>query len=222
MIRNWIVVIILLMINSLNTNAQKIISEGIIKYDVSMKSSSGSRHFENTNLNIYLKGKQSRSEVNSSLGSEISIFDNNTGKGAVIKEYSGQKLLILLTRENWESRNIQFRNIKFSESAGTKKINSYQCMKATAVLQNGDQLTVYYTLDYIPANKEYSFAFPGIEGLPVEFELVSKDLILKYSLKELNLDSSIVNNSLFELPKSGTYRTISYEEATHLNKKSEE
>ena len=202
-----------------NNIAQKIINEAVLKYDVTMRSSSNSKQFENTSLNVFLKGKQSRAEVISSLGNEISIFDSNAGKGAIIKEYSGQKLLILLTRDNWNARNNQFRQLTFKESGELKKINAYQCHKATAVLSNNDQLTVYYSPEYLIANNDYSYAFPGVKGMPVEFELTSGDIIFSYKLKEINFETTSLSNSIFELPKSGNYRTMSYEEATQLKKK---
>ncbi len=204
---------------SQNSFAQKVINEAVLKYDVAMRSTSNPKQFENTSLNIFIKGKQSRSEVNSSVGNEISIFDSNAGTGAIIKEYSGQKLLILLNRDNWNARNNQFRLLTFTESGEMKKINSYQCIKTTASLPDGEKLTVYYSPDYLFSNNEYSYALPGIKGMPVEFELTSGQINLTYKLKEFNFESSAVSNSLFELPKSGNYRTMSYEEATKLTKK---
>ena len=47
---------------------------------------------------IYIKGNMSRSEMTNSLFSSTTIFDGNTGFGVILKEVSGQKLLIQIGR----------------------------------------------------------------------------------------------------------------------------
>ena len=203
---------------SLNSSAQKIITDGTLKYNISIKSTGNSavpKSFQGATYNLYLKGNLTRSDFNSGLGIESSFFDDKNGKGLLLKEYSGQKLMINLTRDNWLSQNQLFQNLKFNIDAEEKKINEFVCKKATANLQNGELLIVYFTSDLLLGNKYYNTAFPSVPGLPVQFTRKQGAFIFEYNLININYD--VVPSATFEYPKSG-YRVLSYEEAQKLNK----
>ena len=203
---------------SLSSYAQKIITDGTLKYNISIKSTGNSavpKSFQGATYNLYLKGNLSRSDFNNGLGIESSIFDGKNGKGLIIKEYSGQKLMINLIRDNWLSQNQVFQNLKFNIGTEEKKINGFVCKRATANLQNGELLTVYFNPDLLLSNKDYNTAFPGVPGLPVQFTRQQGSFIFEYNLNSINYD--VVSSVTFEYPKSG-YRVLSYEEAQKLNK----
>ncbi len=203
---------------SLSSNAQKIITDGMLKYNISIKSTGNSavpKSFQGATYNLYLKGSLTKSDFNSGLGIESSFFDDKNGKGLILKEYSGQKLMINLTRDNWLSQNQVFQNLKFKIETDEKKINDIVCKKATAVLQNGEVLIVYFTPDLLLGNKYYNTAFPGVPGLPVQFTRKQGSFIFEYNLNSINYD--VVSSITFEYPKSG-YRVLSYDEAQKLNK----
>ena len=203
---------------SLSSYAQMIITDGTLKYNISIKSTGNSavpKSFQGATYNLYLKGNLSRSDFNNGLGIESSIFDGKNGKGLIIKEYSGQKLMINLIRDNWLSQNQVFQNLKFNIGTEEKKINGFVCKRATANLQNGELLTVYFNPDLLLSNKDYNTAFPGVPGLPVQFTRQQGSFIFEYNLNSINYD--VVSSVTFEYPKSG-YRVLSYEEAQKLNK----
>ena len=81
----------------------------------------------------------------SSLGTESNLFDSKTGKGTILKEYSGQKLMITLTRENWAQKNQYFHNMKFSIDNAEQVISGFKCKKATTSLDDGKTFVVYFT-----------------------------------------------------------------------------
>ena len=218
MVKILLFTIFLFNLFSLSSNAQKIITDGMLKYNISIKSTGNSavpKSFQGATYNLYLKGSLTKSDFNSGLGIESSFFDDKNGKGLILKEYSGQKLMINLTRDNWLSQNQAFQNLKFNIEANEKKINEFVCKKATANLQNGEQLIVYFTPDLLLGNKYYNAAFPGLPGLPVQFTRKQGMFIFEYNLNTINYD--VVPSAIFEYPKSG-YRVLSYEEAQKLNK----
>ena len=89
--------------------AQKTISEGTISYEISLQSRSKENKADNPFVGAtstrYLKGGLSK-----------------TGNAAILKEYSGQKLMILLTKENWDERNKKFEGIVFEPTIESKVI----------------------------------------------------------------------------------------------------
>ena len=45
---------------------------------------------------VYLKGNNSRTDMVSPLGKEITIFNSKSDNAVILKEFSGQKLMITL------------------------------------------------------------------------------------------------------------------------------
>ena len=148
---------------------------------------------------------------------ETTVYDSKAGKGFILKEYSGQKLMITVTAENWLQKNQVNSSLNFETQQGTTNIGGYDCKKAVAKSDNGKSYTVYYDPSIILVNKHYNNAFSQLPGLPVQYELSSGNLIFKYSL--LNFNSDIVSAAKFEAPKTG-FRVMSFEENQQMKKDS--
>jgi len=198
---------------SSSLNAQKALSEGTLVYNMSVETGSGEPKMadmlDGATTTIYLKGNESRSELVSSLGREATIFNVSTGKGVMLKDYSGQKLMITLTSKNWEENNKKYQGIVFNNTGETANISGFNCKKAIAKLNNGTSFTVYYTTDVNVANKSYDSQFKTLPGLPVQYEMQSGKMKLKFTLASISYNS--VPASMFEIPTSG-YRVLTYEE----------
>ncbi|MEX0636872.1 MAG: hypothetical protein WD135_08890, partial [Ferruginibacter sp.] len=80
------------------TKAQKPFVEGSLQYNISIISAKSETPNINTlngaTLEVFLKSNQSKTEMKSSVGVETTVFDSKINKGFILKEYSGQKLLI--------------------------------------------------------------------------------------------------------------------------------
>lgn len=193
--------------------AQKTLTEGVIVYNMSVETGSNQPKMadmlDGATTTIYLKGDKSRSELVSSLGREATIHDASDGTGVILKDYSGQKLMITLTAQNWTENNQKYEGITFENTGETAKIAGYNCKKAIAKLKNGTSFTVYYTTEVNVANKSYDAQFKTLPGLPVQYEMQSGKMMLKFTLASISYNS--VPATMFEIPKSG-YRVLTYEE----------
>lgn len=198
---------------SLSTKAQKTLNEGTLVYNMSVETGSAEPKMadmlDGATTTIYIKGNQSRSELVSSLGSEATIYNADKGTGVILKDYSGQKLMITLTPQDWESNNKKYEGIVFENTGETSKISGFNCHKAIAKLKNGTTFTVFYTTDVTINNKSYDEQFKTLPGLAVQYELQSGQMKFKFKLAKINYDG--VPLSKFEIPKSG-YRILTYEE----------
>lgn len=193
--------------------AQKTMTEGTLVYSMSVETGSEQPKMadmlDGATTTIYLKGDKSKSELVSSLGREATIYDASIGTGVILKDYSGQKLMITLTAANWEENNNKYDGITFENTATSSTIAGFKCQKAIAKLKNGTSFTVYYTTEVNLANKSYDAQFKSLPGLPVQYEMQSGKMKLKFTLSKINYNS--VPLSTFEIPKSG-YRVLTYEE----------
>ena len=159
---------------------------------------------------IYLKGNESRTELVSSLGREATIYDAATGKGVILKDYSGQKLMITYNGENWNDKNGKYQGITFEPTNETLTINGYNCKKAIAHLKDGSSFVVYYSPDMDFADKDYESQFKTLPGLAMQYEWQAGKIKYKYTLSKISFDP--VSPSKFDIPKSG-YRVMTYAEA---------
>lgn len=193
---------------------QKKVAELTLIYDASITTGSNEPKmadaFDGATTTVYLKGNLSRSELSSALFSSTTIHDSKTGAAVVLREVSGQKLLIRMSQENWSEKNRKYQGISFTNTDETKTIAGYTCTKAVATLADGSTFSVFYTSEIIPENKEYDYQFKNLNGLPLEYELTQGKLKIKYTVSKINLNP--VPASKFDVPKGG-YREMTYEES---------
>ncbi len=201
------------MLLSLQGFAQKSLTEGSLVYNISVETGSSQPKMadmlDGATTTIYLKGGQSRTEMVSGLGSEATIYNAATGKGVILKDYSGQKLMITLTPQDWANNNEKYEGITFEKTGETADISGFHCEKAIARLKDGSSFTVYYTEGVAPVNKDYDAQFKTLPGLAVQYEMETGKMKFKFTLAKINY--APVPSTMFEIPKAG-YRVMTYEE----------
>jgi hypothetical protein len=200
--------------------AQKSVSELTLVYDYSTRpvgdSATGRDSVQNAIHTVYIKGNKSRSEMTSSFFSSTTLFDGNTGFGVILREVNGQKLLIRMNPDNWIERNRMYDGIFYKNTSETREIAGYKCLKAVGQTRFGAAVTVYYTREIIPENRQYDPIFRNLDGLPLEYELTNGNVWIRYRIARINLNPVPV--SKFDVPSSG-YRQMNYEDSKkmHLN-----
>lgn len=200
-------------LSAFSVKAQKVINEATLLYNISIQTGSTEPKMadmlDGATTTIYIKGSDSRSELVSAFGSEITIYDSKKGSGVILKDYSGQKLMITLSREDWDKKNSKYEGITFETTNETMQIAGYNCKKVIAKLKDGSSFVVYYTPDIDVADKNYDSQFKNLPGLALQYEWQSGKTRFKYTLSKINFDP--VPSSKFEIPKSG-YRVMTYAE----------
>ncbi len=208
--KNKVFMLMLLMVSSsITVIAQRTVAEATVVYNITGAS------LTDATSTVYLKGNSSRTDVASALGKEITIYNSKTENAVILKEFSGQKLMITLTKENWKARNKINGDVKFELTSEYKTIGVYNTRKAVAKMADGKSFEVYYAPDLIPANKEYDATFSNLPGLAIEYEIESGKMKFRYSLAKISYDP--VQVSQFDFPAAG-YRVMTYEENQNLKK----
>lgn len=207
----WVFVLgIILSGGYISATAQRNMAEATIVYNIKGIALNGA-----ASTTVYIKGNNSRTEMVSALGKEITIFNSKSDNAVILKEFSGQKLMITLSKENWKAKNLIYSNIKFELTNEFKTIGIYNTRKAIAKMPDGKSFEVYYSPDMVPANKEFDATFSNLPGLAIEYEIELGKMKFKYTLAKIDFDP--VQVSLFDFPTSG-YRVMSYEENQNLKK----
>jgi GLPGLI family protein len=217
---NKTVIAMVLLLTGAGTTAlaQTPLTQGTIVYDITIQTGSKTPQMadalDGATSTVYIKNSQSRTDMVNALGSESTIHDAKTGNGVILKEYSGQKLMITLTKENWEEKGKKYNNIEFTLTNEEKTIAGYKCKKATAKL-DGNDFTVYYCPDIVIANKDFDVMFKKLPGLAMQYEYEAGKLKFSYTVSKINTEPVLA--SKFDIPKSG-YRVMTYEENQKLKK----
>lgn len=210
---------LLILTTGTKTMAQKTVSDGTIVYDLEITSSNPNLKTNSAPASfvVYLKGSSSRTDQVTFLGNETNIHDGKTGNAVILKEFSGQKLMITMTKDNWKDKNKGNKDnkFKFELTDETKTVAGYTVKKAIGRSKDGKTLIVYYAPDLKIDYKDFDYTFEDLPGVAMEYEVESGPLKFKYTVTKVNFDPVLV--SKFDFPKSG-YRVMTYEENQQMRK----
>jgi GLPGLI family protein len=193
--------------------AQKMLSDGSVVYSVSVekgKEQAGiAEAFDGATLTVQFKGTQVRSDLNSRLRQQTIFYNSKTGNAVILKESGNEKYMINLAPPQWQQYNKKYEAVSFNSGPDTKVIQGFNCTKATATLKDGTIVTVYYAVDLKPVATGYEYVFSNLPGLPLEYELTTGNIQVKYSASSVQM--SPVNASRFDLPTSG-YKILDFKQ----------
>ena len=201
-------------LGAMRAEAQKTVSELTIVYDYHVVNlANPSSNGDNSVNTIYVKGNLIRYDLANSQYTSSTIYDSKTGEAVMLKDLSGQKLLIHISSKNWQDMNKNFEGLIFTNTTESKTIAGYKCTKAVAKSANGTDIIAYYTTEIVPDNKNYNPKFKNLEGLPLEYTLVNDKFKIEYTVSKINLNP--VAASKFDIPSKG-YREMTYEESRKM------
>lgn len=167
----------------------------------------------NATMTVYTKGSNYRTEKVNSLGVSTMIYDAKAKKGAILKEFGKQKILVKLSDENIKDINKSNANIVFAASTETKTIAGYNCTKATGKMSDGSDLVVYYTKD-LSTDANYEPMYQSLGGIVLQSEVSTTTAkgTIKVTTTATKVATTPVLAAKFSIPKEG-YREMTYEES---------
>ena len=189
--------------------AQKRFSEGTIAFTVSTFVD-GIKVGEDATAVQMTKGGHLRSEMSSSIGKTVTIFDTKDSKGAVLRELGSQRILIPLSRENWAEINAKFQNLVYTFSEDSLELIGFRCSKANAILKDSTAFCVFFTREISTENPEVDSQFGSLPGMALQFSYTKGNTMVVYKATSISFDPVPIQK--FDVPNSG-YRVLSYEES---------
>lgn len=206
--------ILLLIISAMSVTAQKRFSEGTVIYEVQI--SKKDKNLQSSSQYTQLiKGSHYRDDLVSRIGKSTSIFDMREGIGAILKEYGGQKILIPLVSEQWDTKLKRLASEKFNITGERKTILGFSCEQAEATDADGTSYTVFFTRDLAAENQQMDLQFPQLGGFALEYTMVKGETTVKYTATALSFDPVPIQR--FDIPNAG-YRILSFEESRKVDR----
>ena len=186
--------------------AQKIFSEGVINYDVFVN---GSEKPDGL-YSVTVKNNMSRRELLMNNGfNNILISNQKTGSTITLNVDAENKYALTMTASQVAEQNKRFEKAVFSFTNQKKTIAGYASSAASVRYLNGEEANFYFTADLLPPHESFNILFPGLQGVPLEYEVKSnKDKSIRFVATAF--ETKIVDVKVFDIPKD--YKIVSKEE----------
>ena len=186
--------------------AQKIFSEGVINYDVFVN---GSEKPDGL-YSVTVKNNMSRRELLMNNGfNNILISNQKTGSTITLNVDAENKYALIMTASQVAEQNKRFEKAVFSFTNQKKTIAGYTSSAATVRYLNGEEANFYFTADLLPPHESFNILFPGLQGVPLEYEVKSNtDKSIRFVATAF--ETKIVDVKVFDIPKD--YKIVSKEE----------
>ena len=186
--------------------AQKIFSEGVINYDVFVN---GSEKPDGL-YSVTVKNNMSRRELLMNNGfNNILISNQKTGSTITLNVDAENKYALTMTASQVAEQNQRFEKAVFSVTNQKKTIAGYASSAATVRYLNGEEANFYFTADLLPPHESFNILFPGLQGVPLEYEVKSNtDKSIRFVATAF--ETKIVDVKVFDIPKD--YKIVSKEE----------
>ena len=173
---------------------------------------SGSDAVTNNNLTgaiklFYIKGKMSRTDLQSQNYKQTLIYDSQSGSAVVLKEIGAEKYMSKLSREEWKKENSRYEGLSLKLTSQTKTILGYECKQAVASLNDGSSYNIYFAAAITSSASENPYQFKDVPGFVLEYETTGANGISKITYTATSINLNPVPASKFEIPSSG-YRML--------------
>lgn len=201
--------VVLLFFDSFFCYCQKTIGDCTITYNIYVAEGDNFKNNEHSTgtKTLYIKGKQTRADINSASYFQSIIYDNITGTAVILKEVGANKYISTYDSVAWKKQNDRYTGMQVTLSGDTKTILGYATKKAGIRLKDGTTFFVYYTTAVLATAVENPYQFKNIPGLILEYETAGDNENKKIIYRAAKIDLSPVPVLKFEIPKKG-YRVL--------------
>jgi hypothetical protein len=166
----FVLFLILLSSSYQSAKAQKIFSEGIIRYDVFVNNSTNPEGV----YMVTVKNGFTKRELAMNTGyNNIAIHNSKTGITTSLNANEETRYALEMTAQEVKDKNKRFEKATFTEKELKKKIASYQCTGTEVKYLDGETATLYYCPELLPPNESFNIMFPGLPGIPLEYQVRS-------------------------------------------------
>ena len=189
---------------------QRVVAECTVTYQISLEDSNLNKDvklaLQNSSKIVYIKGNDSRVDLNSPSLLQSVIYDKTNGSAVILREFGSNKFMTKLTSNEWRLANKQYDGLTIHFVNESKTILGYECKKAVLILKDSSVFNIYYATTIAPSVREFEYQFKDVPGFVLEFDVKEQGAsIVRYKATKINL--SPVQASKFDIPTSG-YRLL--------------
>lgn len=178
-------------------HAQKVFSEGIIRYEVFVH---GNTRPDGTYL-ITVKNGFWRRELSMNSGyNHVLMYNQKTGNTTSLYADRDNKYALVMTATETEQQNKRFHQAQFVIGSQEKEIAGFTCKQATVKYAPNDEALFWYTPNLLPPNENFNTQFPGLSGLPLSYEIKTGKSASMQFVATL-IETKSIDPKIFDVPK---------------------
>ncbi len=200
--KNVIAIIFLVVTHSVV--AQKIVTEGTIKYNVEMSGISDPQAqamMQNMKMSIFVKNEKFATEMDMGM-MKTKTIKTTDNKFVTLMDMMGQKIKYTMDEKQFEDKKLKDDSYEVTITADKKIIAGYNCKKAIIKTKDGKSFFAYFTNELSMGGKsDYNGPYNKIDGLMMEYSMEKNGATMTMSCTEINLNS--ISDDVFAIPTSG-------------------
>ena len=190
--------------------AQKIFSEGVIKYDVFINNDANP---DGTYVITIKSGFIKRALTMNNGFDNVTIYNQKTGKTLSFNVKDENKYALEITENELKEKNTRFQKAVYQSIDRSKKIAGYQCEGSMVVYENKDETQLFYTSELIPQIENFNTQFPGLKGIALEYETKTTSTNTMKFVATL-IEVKVIDSKVFIIPEN--YKIITKKELSQL------
>ncbi len=197
--------------DSLKPGAGKI-SEGKISYNIDLSGSEmgmlEKQLLQMAKLNISFKEAMMKTEFDLGMMATTVVVDGSAKSGLMLISAMGNKTAAKMTADDLQKQEKAKGTYTVEYSDETKEIAGYKCKKATLKMENGANLTLYYSEEIQPAKMNSDFTFSELKGFPLEMQMDMQGM--KFNMIASSVDGTALpaDNFSMAIPEGYTETTM--------------
>ena len=196
--------LILLLVATQSSFAQKVFTEGTLQYKVAISGISDPQAqamMQNMAMKIYIKNGKFATEMNMGMGTTKTIMVSEN-KYVTLMDMMGQKMKYTMDKKQFDDKKLSDDSYEVILTDDTKVIAGYTCKKAIIKTKDGKSFYAYFTTEISRGDKSnYNGPYGKIDGVLMEYSIERKGNTMTMTCT--NIDFTPVSDDVFLIPESG-------------------
>ncbi len=195
---------ILLLISAQTIFAQKVFTEGTLKYKVNISGVADPQAqamMQNMVMSTFIKNGKFATEMDMGMMKTRTIMQSED-KYVTLMDMMGQKFKYTMDKKQFEDKKLKDDNYEVTVTNDTKVIAGYNCKKAIIKTKDGNSFFAYFTDELTRGDKEnYNGPYSKIKGMLMEYSMEKKGNTMTMTCT--NVDFKPVSDDVFVIPETG-------------------
>ena len=195
---------VLLLVATQNTFAQKVFTEGTIKYTVSMSGINNPEMeamMQNMAMTVFIKNDKFATEMDMGMMKTKMIMVSED-KYVTLMDMMGQKMKYTMDKKQFEDKKLKDDRYEVTVTTDTKVIAGYTCKKAIIKTKEGKSFFAYFTNEITRGDKSnYNGPYGKIEGMMMEYSMEQKGSTMTMTCTAV--DFNTISDDVFVIPATG-------------------
>lgn len=137
---------------------------------------------------LFLTQRKARSRMVALMRMQSLFYNAQSAKPyQMVKESGSKRWAQNMDEAGWQKLNKQYQGVQYQFTSDSVLINGFTCQKVIVSLNDGKQITAYYTKQMShPLFAKLEPAFAGLQGVVLNYSYQNEDALFEFKLSQLS------------------------------------